>query len=166
MSQTAIVWPADGEVLVKTAFISLDPAMRGWLRDAKSYFPPVALGEVMRSIEPYERTLSRQARRSHSFDVDHQKRRLAIEAQRRTSITDFDGTLAFNIDGIEPKFANAGDNIVTRSGRVLRVWTTTGTSLHQISEPGLRSWDVSEKGDVIVAVVSVGSASGRRNGEE
>jgi len=49
MSQTEIAWPSDGEVLVKTAFISIDPAMRGWLRDAKSYLPPVAIGEVMRA---------------------------------------------------------------------------------------------------------------------
>ena len=39
----------DGEVLVKTGFISLDPAMRGWLNDGKSYIPPVGIGEVMRA---------------------------------------------------------------------------------------------------------------------
>lgn len=41
--------PADGEVLVKTLYLSLDPAMRGWMNDAKSYIPPVAIGEVMRA---------------------------------------------------------------------------------------------------------------------
>ena len=41
--------PADGGVLVKTLTLSLDPAMRGWLNDAKSYIPPVAIGEVMRA---------------------------------------------------------------------------------------------------------------------
>lgn len=49
MGSTDIVEPADGEVLVKTAFISLDPAMRGWLRKVKSYLPPVAIGDVMRA---------------------------------------------------------------------------------------------------------------------
>jgi len=49
MSQNEIVWPSDGEVLVKTDFISIDPAMRGWLRDTESYLPPVALGDVMRA---------------------------------------------------------------------------------------------------------------------
>jgi NADPH-dependent curcumin reductase CurA len=29
--------------------ISLDPAMRGWLNDARSYLPPVQIGEVMRA---------------------------------------------------------------------------------------------------------------------
>ncbi len=40
---------ADNQVLVKTHYISLDPAMRGWLNDAKSYIPPVAIDEVMRA---------------------------------------------------------------------------------------------------------------------
>ena len=33
--------PAEGEVLVKVLFISLDPAMRGWMNEGKSYIPPV-----------------------------------------------------------------------------------------------------------------------------
>jgi len=41
--------PKDGEVLVKQEYISLDPAMRGWMNDAKSYIPPVQIGEVMRA---------------------------------------------------------------------------------------------------------------------
>jgi NADPH-dependent curcumin reductase CurA len=42
--------PADDEVLVEVLFISLDPAMRGWMNDARSYVPPVGIGEVMRAI--------------------------------------------------------------------------------------------------------------------
>jgi NADPH-dependent curcumin reductase CurA len=38
----------DGEVLVRTQYLSLDPAMRGWLEDVPSYVPPVQIGEVMR----------------------------------------------------------------------------------------------------------------------
>jgi NADPH-dependent curcumin reductase CurA len=41
--------PKDGEVLVKVQYISLDPAMRGWMNDAKSYIRPVAIGEIMRA---------------------------------------------------------------------------------------------------------------------
>jgi len=37
------------EVLLKTLYISIDPAMRGWLNDVKSYVPPVAIDEVMRA---------------------------------------------------------------------------------------------------------------------
>ena len=39
----------DGELLVKNRYISLDPAMRGWMNEGKSYVPPVGLGEVMRA---------------------------------------------------------------------------------------------------------------------
>jgi len=43
--------PADGEIVVKILYVSLDPAMRGWMNESKaSYMPPVAIGEVMRAI--------------------------------------------------------------------------------------------------------------------
>ena len=42
--------PKDGEVLLKVLYVSLDPAMRGWMNDAKSYIAPVAIGEVMRAL--------------------------------------------------------------------------------------------------------------------
>jgi len=34
---------------VKTLALSLDPAMRGWMNEGKSYIPPVGIGEVMRA---------------------------------------------------------------------------------------------------------------------
>ena len=39
----------DGQLLIKIEYISMDPAMRGWLNDAKSYIAPVQIGEVMRA---------------------------------------------------------------------------------------------------------------------
>jgi len=39
----------EGELVIKTHYISLDPAMRGWMKDRKSYLPPVALNDVMRA---------------------------------------------------------------------------------------------------------------------
>ncbi|CAN7195042.1 NADP-dependent oxidoreductase [Variovorax sp. LjRoot290] len=41
--------PAEGGVLVKTLSLSLDPAMRGWMNEGKSYIPPVEIGAVMRA---------------------------------------------------------------------------------------------------------------------
>jgi NADPH-dependent curcumin reductase CurA len=41
--------PEDGGVLVKTLALSLDPAMRGWMNEGKSYIAPVGIGEVMRA---------------------------------------------------------------------------------------------------------------------
>ncbi|MFC3913248.1 NADP-dependent oxidoreductase [Pseudaeromonas sharmana] len=39
--------PQAGQVLLQTLYLSIDPYMRGRMSDAKSYAPPVALGEVM-----------------------------------------------------------------------------------------------------------------------
>jgi NADPH-dependent curcumin reductase CurA len=41
--------PETGEVMVAVEYISLDPAMRGWMNDGKSYIKPVGIGEVMRA---------------------------------------------------------------------------------------------------------------------
>lgn len=41
--------PVDGQLLVKVLYISLDPAMRGWMNEGRSYIQPVAIGEVMRA---------------------------------------------------------------------------------------------------------------------
>lgn len=41
--------PEDGQFLVRIDHISLDPAMRGWLNDVRSYVPPVQIGAVMRA---------------------------------------------------------------------------------------------------------------------
>ena len=47
---TEAVAPApEGGVLVQTLALSLDPAMRGWMNEGKSYIPPVGIGEVMRA---------------------------------------------------------------------------------------------------------------------
>jgi NADPH-dependent curcumin reductase CurA len=40
----------DGEVLVRTEWISLDPTNRGWISDTPGYLPPVAIGETMRGL--------------------------------------------------------------------------------------------------------------------
>src|SRR6476659_7726554 len=41
--------PGAGQILVKILYVSLDPAMRGWMNEGKSYIPPVGIGEVMRA---------------------------------------------------------------------------------------------------------------------
>ncbi len=45
----AVNEPEEGGVLVKTLSLSLDPAMRGWMNEGKSYIAPVEIGEVMRA---------------------------------------------------------------------------------------------------------------------
>ena len=50
IERTEVPDPGPGELVVKVQHISLDPAMRGWLNDVRSYIPPVGLGEVMRAF--------------------------------------------------------------------------------------------------------------------
>src|SRR5688500_7548787 len=40
----------DGRFVVQVQYISLDPAMRGWMNDRRSYVPPVQIDEVMRAL--------------------------------------------------------------------------------------------------------------------
>jgi NADPH-dependent curcumin reductase CurA len=47
--EEAVGEPGDGEFLVKILYISLDPAMRGWMNEGRSYVQPVGIGEVMRA---------------------------------------------------------------------------------------------------------------------
>ncbi len=47
LEETQVPQPADGEVLLRTVYLSLDPYMRGRMSDAPSYAPPVAIGDVM-----------------------------------------------------------------------------------------------------------------------
>ena len=48
-TEEAVSEPGEGGVLVKVLALSLDPAMRGWMNEGKSYIPPVGIGEVMRA---------------------------------------------------------------------------------------------------------------------
>ena len=48
-TEEKLAQPAEGQFLVKIQYLSLDPAMRGWMNEGKSYIPPVGIGEVMRA---------------------------------------------------------------------------------------------------------------------
>ncbi|MDD9982965.1 MAG: zinc-binding dehydrogenase, partial [Gammaproteobacteria bacterium] len=43
----AVPGPGEGEMLLRTVYLSLDPYMRGRMNDARSYVPPVRLGDTM-----------------------------------------------------------------------------------------------------------------------
>ncbi len=49
LHEAPLTEPGDGQIRVKIAYVSLDPAMRGWVNDTRSYMPPVGIGEVMRA---------------------------------------------------------------------------------------------------------------------
>ncbi len=48
-TETAVPTPQPGEAVVRTLYLSFDPAQRGWLNDVPSYIPPVQIGEPMRA---------------------------------------------------------------------------------------------------------------------
>lgn len=52
---------SDGELLIKTLYWSIDPAMRGWANNAPNYLPPVEIGAAMRAFAVGEVVASRNA---------------------------------------------------------------------------------------------------------
>ncbi len=51
--------PASGQFLVRNEFLSVEPAMRGWVSAVANYSQPVGIGEVMRSFTAGRVTASR-----------------------------------------------------------------------------------------------------------
>jgi NADPH-dependent curcumin reductase CurA len=51
--------PGQGQALIRTRYLSLDPSNRIWMGEGESYMPPVALGEVMRGLAIGEVVASR-----------------------------------------------------------------------------------------------------------
>jgi len=49
LGREPVAAPEAGGVLVQVLALSLDPAMRGWMNEGRSYIPPVGIGEVMRA---------------------------------------------------------------------------------------------------------------------
>ncbi|HEY3738518.1 MAG TPA: NADP-dependent oxidoreductase [Bryobacteraceae bacterium] len=49
LTEEPIPSASDGQIVIKILYNSLDPAMRGWMVDRKSYVPPVGIGDVMRA---------------------------------------------------------------------------------------------------------------------
>src|SRR6266851_5532797 len=41
---------ADGQILVRNEYLSVEPAMRGWVSAVANYSTPVGIGEVMRAF--------------------------------------------------------------------------------------------------------------------
>jgi NADPH-dependent curcumin reductase CurA len=56
--ESGISEPRDGEILVHNIYLSVEPAMRGWVSSVANYSEPVRTGEVMRSFAAGEVLLS------------------------------------------------------------------------------------------------------------
>jgi len=59
--EAPVVAPAEGQILVRNEFLSVEPAMRGWITDRGNYSAPVAIGSVMRALAVGEVIESRHA---------------------------------------------------------------------------------------------------------
>src|SRR5271169_1207392 len=62
LTQSPVPEPETGQMLVRMLYISVDPYMRGRMNDAKSYSPPVQIGEVMGGGAVGEVAASKNAR--------------------------------------------------------------------------------------------------------
>ena len=85
-----VLEPADGEVLIRNAYVSVDPYMRGRMNDATSYVPPFALGEVMTGGAVGQVVASRNDRFAAGAWVVHNL------GWRELALSDGSGLLAFD----------------------------------------------------------------------
>ena len=87
LEERAVPTLQEGSVLIKNRFLSIDPAIRDWMSDHKSYLPPIALGEVVRST-----TLGEVVNSCHASFVK--------------------GQLAWGLNGWEEYSVVSGDHLV------------------------------------------------------
>ena len=59
LAEAPVPEPAPGQFVVRNEFLSVDPAMRGWVSALANYSDPVGIGEVMRSFASGRVTASR-----------------------------------------------------------------------------------------------------------
>ena len=61
LDEADIPVPADGEILIRNVYLSVDPAQRGWAADVANYSEPVKLGGPMRALAVGQVVQSRAA---------------------------------------------------------------------------------------------------------
>ena len=97
---------ADGQIRVDNRFLSVEPAMRGWIADTGNYSAPVGIGEVMRSLAVGEVIESRHPDYAVGEIVTGWfgwQERAAVDASavmRRVTETDLPVSLALGVLGI------------------------------------------------------------------
>ena len=75
--------PAEGEVLVRNRFMSVDPYMRGRMNDAKSYVPPFELGKALQGgavgeLEDGSVVVHQRGWREHAVLPEGEARRVSL----------------------------------------------------------------------------------------
>jgi NADPH-dependent curcumin reductase CurA len=84
LAEVEVGEPDDGQAVIRNAFMSVDPYMRGRMNDVKSYVPPFQLGEVLYGGAVGEVIASRNERLAEGDWVSHQLgwRELAVSDGR------------------------------------------------------------------------------------
>src|SRR6187200_2621603 len=72
VAETSIPAPAEGQVLIRNAYFSVDPYMRPRMNDVRSYVAPFTLGEAMTGGAVGQVAVSRNSRYSEGEWVLHQ----------------------------------------------------------------------------------------------
>ncbi|KAH6615563.1 hypothetical protein B0J18DRAFT_283201 [Chaetomium sp. MPI-SDFR-AT-0129] len=134
----------DGQVLIECLYVSLDPAMRGWLDDRRSYLPPVAIGEVMRAAA-VARVLASRSKKAAPGDIV-----TSLMGIREVAIVGEDKIETAAELGV--KLAKAGEN-GPRVTDLLGVFGLTGMTAYfgmmKIGEP--------KAGDTVVVSAAAGA---------
>ena len=87
--------PGEGEVLVKVLYISLDPAMRGWMNEGRSYIPPVEHRRGHAGARRRRVVASKHPGLARGRHVDGAARRAGVrDRERRRASCKVDTTLA------------------------------------------------------------------------
>src|SRR3954470_7820110 len=86
--------PADGQVLIRNAFMSVDPYMRGRMNDVESYVPPFQLGEPLQGGAIGEVIASRNERVAEGDWVTHQLGWRDVAVSDGRGLMKVDGSLA------------------------------------------------------------------------
>lgn len=126
--------PADGEFLVRNLYLSVDPAMRGWVNDAPNYSPPVPVGDVMRAIAVGEVIESRHPdyapgdRVCGTFGWQHYAVSDGENVMRKLGATEARPSLALGVLGLNGLTAYFGllDTCTPQPGETVVVSTAAG----------------------------------------
>ncbi|MEO0412053.1 MAG: NADP-dependent oxidoreductase [Pseudomonadota bacterium] len=100
--------PGDGQLLIRNIYCSLDPAIRGWMDDAESYFPPIGIGEPIRCT-----TIAQVAKSNHS-DFSEGDYVVALTGVEEYSVADAGGFT----NRVDPSIVPALTNYLSVLGAV------------------------------------------------
>lgn len=126
--------PGERQILVRNRFLSVEPAMRGWIADLGNYAAPVEIGEVMRALAVGEIVASRHpdyAVGEHVTGWFGWQRCAAVDAGaiiRRVTETDLPLSLALGVLGINGVTAHLALTLIgeLKPGDTVLVSTAAG----------------------------------------